>query len=167
MQTATFAAMLPGIVDAISIEAQQFYDLHFAADDPAKVTLKLGVTTPPSCSGSNHHNFEFTIPVVEFGIQIGGTTVTRPQAFLNEAKLTQLALSVRFAAALVCAPVPFWTKRANHGPAAPQPDTRIQWQIEVNRRDGKDVEEWMNCGSEPEINVSDRKWLRNGYVNFL
>src|ERR1035437_2621140 len=47
----------------------------------------------------------------------------------------------RLAAALVCAPVPFWTKRANHGPAAPQPDTRIKWQIEVNGRDGKDVEE--------------------------
>ena len=99
--TGTFAAMLPGIVDAISDEAQRFYDLYFAAGDPAKVTLKLGVTTPPSCSGNNYQNFQFTIPVVKFGIQIGGKTVARPQAFLNEAKLTQLALSVRFAASLV------------------------------------------------------------------
>ena len=45
-------------------------------------------------------NSEFTIPIVEFGIQAGGT-ITRPQVFLNEAKLTQLALSVRFAASLV------------------------------------------------------------------
>jgi len=32
---------------------------------------------------------------------MGGETIVRPQTFLNEAKLTQLALSVRFAASLV------------------------------------------------------------------
>jgi energy-coupling factor transporter ATP-binding protein EcfA2 len=99
--TEAFARILPGIVDAISSEAQKFYDTHFAADDPAQVTLKLGVTTPPSAIGSNQNDFRFTKPVVEFGVQIGGHTVTRPQSFLNEAKLTQLALSVRFAASLV------------------------------------------------------------------
>lgn len=96
-----FAAILPGIVDAISLEAQRFYDEHFAKGDPAKVTLKLGVTTPPSFTGTNQQTRQFTVPVVEFGIQIGGNTVNRPQVFLNEAKLTQLALSVRFAASLV------------------------------------------------------------------
>lgn len=100
-KTNDFAAMLPGIVDAISTEAQRFYDDHFSADDPAKVTLKLGVTTAPSATGSNQNDFMFTHPVIEFGIQIDGTTVHRPQTFLNEAKLTQLALSVRFAASLV------------------------------------------------------------------
>ena len=99
--TAALATILPGIVDTISIEAQKFYDEHFAADDPDTVTLKVGVTTLPSSTGNNQDNFVFTIPVIEFGIQIGGKKVTRPQAFLNEAKLTQLALSVRFAASLV------------------------------------------------------------------
>lgn len=99
--TAEFAAILPGIVDSISVEAQKFYDEYFAADDVAKVDLKLGVTTLPSSTGSNQHDFEFTIPVVEFGIQIDGRKVSRPQTFLNEAKLTQFALSVRFAASLV------------------------------------------------------------------
>jgi len=99
--TNDFATMLPGIVDAISTEAQRFYDQHFSADDPARVTLKLGVTTPPSATGSNQHDFRFTRPVIEFGIQSDGQTVHRPQTFLNEAKLTQLALSVRFAASLV------------------------------------------------------------------
>lgn len=96
-----FANILPGIVDSISMEAQKFYDTHFATDDPAKVTLKLAVTTPPSATGSNQHDFKFTLPVIEFGVQLDGTTVTKPQSFLNEAKLTQLALSVRFAASLV------------------------------------------------------------------
>lgn len=99
--TTFFAGILPGIVDSISVEAQQFYDRHFSADDPAKVTLKLGVTTPPSSSGGNQQSFQFDKPVIEFGIQIAGKVVNRPQAFLNEAKLTQLALSVRFAASLV------------------------------------------------------------------
>lgn len=99
--TTAFAGILPGIVDSISAEAQKFYDRHFSAGDPAKVTLKLGVTTLPSSSGGNQQSFQFTKPVVEFGIQVAGKVVNRPQAFLNEAKLTQLALSVRFAAALV------------------------------------------------------------------
>lgn len=99
--TQVFAAALPRIVDDISTEAQRFYDIHFAADDPAKVTLKLAVTTPPSATGSNQNDFRFTLPVIEFGVQLDGTTVTKPQSFLNEAKLTQLALSVRFAASLV------------------------------------------------------------------
>lgn len=99
--TVEFAAILPGIVDSISVEAQKFYDEYFAADDVAKVDLKLGVTTLPSSTGSNQHDFEFTIPVIEFGIKIDGRRISRPQAFLNEAKLTQFALSVRFAASLV------------------------------------------------------------------
>ena len=100
-RTQQFASILPSIVDSISAEAQSFYDTHFAANDPAKVTLKLAVTTPPSATGSNQQDFRFTLPVIEFGVQLDGTTVTKPQSFLNEAKLTQLALSVRFAASLV------------------------------------------------------------------
>jgi energy-coupling factor transporter ATP-binding protein EcfA2 len=99
--TTSFAGVLTAVVDAISTEAQKFYDTHFATDDPAKVTLRLAVTTPPSASGSNQDDFTFILPVIEFGVQLGGTTVTKPQSFLNEAKLTQLALSVRFAASLV------------------------------------------------------------------
>ena len=96
--TNTFAGLLPGIVNSISDQAQKFYDKHFSSDDPAKVTLKLGVTTPPSY---DYDTRKFTIPVVEFGIQVPGRVITRPQSYLNEAKLTQLALSVRFAASIV------------------------------------------------------------------
>ncbi len=99
--TTSFAAVLSGVVDAISTEAQKFYETHFAADDPAKVKLKLAVTTPPSATGSDQSDFKFNEPVIEFGVQLDGTTVIKPQSFLNEAKLTQLALSVRFAASLV------------------------------------------------------------------
>lgn len=93
-----FGEILPGIVDPISSEAQKFYDEHFSHGDPAKVTLKLKVTTPPSYDFPNR---KLTIPEVRFGIQVDGKTINRPQAFLNEAKMTQVALSVRFAASLV------------------------------------------------------------------
>jgi len=100
-KTKDFAGLLPSIVDSISTEAQQFYNDHFSADDPATVKLKLGVTTLPAATGSNQNNFRFIRPVIEFGIQMDGKTILHPQTFLNEAKLTQLALSVRFAASLV------------------------------------------------------------------
>ena len=100
-KTDAFATVLPGIVDSISTKAQQFYDEHFAADDPAKVNLKIAVTTAPRSIGSTQNTFIFTKPVISFGIQIDGEEIKRPQSFLNEAKLTQLALSVRFAASLV------------------------------------------------------------------
>ncbi len=99
--TVLFAQCLAGIVEAISKEAQDFYDEHFSVDDAGKVDLKLGLITPPSSSGDNQATFVFKKPLIEFGIQINGHTINRPQAFLNEAKLTQLALSVRFAASLV------------------------------------------------------------------
>jgi energy-coupling factor transporter ATP-binding protein EcfA2 len=96
--TKTFAGILPGIVSSITEEAQKFYDKHFSSGDPAKITLKLGLTRPPSYDFDSR---TFTIPVIEFGIQIPGKAIARTQSFLNEAKLTQLALSVRFAASMV------------------------------------------------------------------
>ena len=90
--------MLEEIVVSISAGAQGFYDQHFASGDAAKVDLRLGLTTPPAFDRKKK---AFTHPVIEFGVQIGGKSIPRPQAFLNESKLTQLALSVRLAAALV------------------------------------------------------------------
>lgn len=40
------------------------------------------------------------MPKIGFEIQLNGKRLTKPQSFLNEAKLTQLALSVRFGATL-------------------------------------------------------------------
>ena len=96
--TTTLAGILPEMIDSISNKAQEFYDLHFSAGDPQPVTLGLGVTAKPSYDRTSKR---FTPPIVEFGIQIGGRTIFRPQTFLNEAKLSQLGLSIRFAASLV------------------------------------------------------------------
>lgn len=100
-KTDNFAQLLAEVVSSISAQAQKFYDKHFAADDPAKVELKLGVTRPPTAIGTNHATFDFKKPRIGFEISVGGQPIKRPQSFLNEAKLTQFALSVRFAASLV------------------------------------------------------------------
>lgn len=93
-----FATMLETLVSEISVAAQTFYDANFAADDTTKIELKLGVTVRPDY---NIPLREFIKPQVGFAIKVGSTVINRPQIFLNEAKLTQLALSVRFGAALV------------------------------------------------------------------
>lgn len=96
--TDAFAAILPGIVNSISLAAQKFYDDHFSADDPAKIEIKLGVTVRPDFDIPKRL---FTKPEIGFAIKIGPEVINRPQVHLNEAKLTQLALSVRFGASLV------------------------------------------------------------------
>lgn len=96
-----FARILPEMVDTISQRAKKFYDKHFSGDDPSPITLRLGVTTLPSATGKNQAEFEFIVPEIELWIQVGDQIIQRPQSYLNEGKLTQLALSVRFAASLV------------------------------------------------------------------
>lgn len=100
-RTNEFAQMLDPIVKSINERAQKFYDEHFSAGDPAKVLLSLKLTQPPSFTGTNQDTRDFKKPIIEFGVRLASHTITRPQSFLNEAKLTQLALSVRFAASLV------------------------------------------------------------------
>lgn len=101
-RVASFATMLDGIIHDIESEAQHFYDRHFSSDDPEPIRLSLGVTTKPSFAGTKLSNSRFTKPVIQFGIQRGnGPPTNRPQVHLNEAKLTQLALSVRFGATSV------------------------------------------------------------------
>ena len=98
-RVAEFAEMLSNLIDSINDAAQKFYDEHFASDDSSKVILKLNVTGPKA-SGAGE-NFRFDKPIIKLGVRIDGKTVHKPQSFLNEAKMTQLALSVRFAASLV------------------------------------------------------------------
>jgi wobble nucleotide-excising tRNase len=98
--------VLDSIVQLISDKAQEFYDQHFASDDPTKITLKLAVpkdkvTNKPIAPAYNRATKTFTPPEILFGLKVGSDQISRPQSFLNEAKFTQLALSVRFAASLV------------------------------------------------------------------
>jgi energy-coupling factor transporter ATP-binding protein EcfA2 len=104
--TVAFAGVLSALVDTVGAKAQEFYDQHFSQGDPARITLGLSVpkkqgTQEPAYPSYDRATGTFQLPVVEFGFQVDGKTITRPQSFLNEAKMTQLALAVRLAASLV------------------------------------------------------------------
>lgn len=93
-----FTDKLIPVVDDISNAAQNFYDEHFAEGDQDKITLKLKVTSKAHYSQSDSILIP---PILRFGIQVGRDEVKKPQSYLNEAKMTQFALSVRFAASRV------------------------------------------------------------------
>lgn len=99
--TVRFAATLTTVINDISKEAQKFYDKHFSKDDQVPIRLAFGVTRPPSFTGTDRTSSNFRKPIIELHIEVAGKVIKRPQSFLNEAKMTQLALSVRFAASLV------------------------------------------------------------------
>lgn len=94
---AKFNAALDEVLHSISLEAQNFYDSHFA-DASTKVELLVGVTA--KASKYDRYTHSFAVPSIGFEVRVNGVPLRKPQTFLNEAKLTQLALSVRFGATL-------------------------------------------------------------------
>lgn len=92
-----FNRALGEVLDSISQEAQKFYDQHFA-DPQKKIEIKVGITK--QASSYDRYQHQFKPPQVGFELQLDGQPLRKPQSFLNEAKLTQLALSVRFGATL-------------------------------------------------------------------
>jgi energy-coupling factor transporter ATP-binding protein EcfA2 len=83
-RVAEFAAILPGIVDSISAEAQKFYDEHFSMGDSAKITLRLGLTTPPSCIGNNQATFNLLDPSSSLVSKQATSLSAVPRAFLTK-----------------------------------------------------------------------------------
>jgi len=94
---ARFNQALDEVLASISAQAQLFYNEHFA-ESGTTVVLKVGATA--KASKYDRYAHRFTVPSIGFEIELNGKVVRKPQSFLNEAKLTQLALSVRFGATL-------------------------------------------------------------------
>lgn len=93
----TFNSELLAVIDSIATKAKEFYTEHFA-DDAAAIELELGITNPA--------HYDRTVktlnaPKLQLGIKDTGKVIHRPHVYLNEAKLTQIAISIRFAASLV------------------------------------------------------------------
>lgn len=97
-QVERFNTALTGVLTSITKEAQLFYDQNFSNDKEPKLHLIVGMTRPTSKYYRDRH-FHLA-PAIGFEIKMDGTPISKPHAFLNEAKLTQLALSVRFGATL-------------------------------------------------------------------
>lgn len=93
---ARFNQALREVLANITTTAQRFYGEHFAEPD-TQVELVVGVTAACHYDRSEHR---ISVPCIGFEVKLNGRPLPRPQSFLNEAKLTQLALSVRFGATL-------------------------------------------------------------------
>jgi energy-coupling factor transporter ATP-binding protein EcfA2 len=93
----TFNNGLTEVLQTISTEAQNFYKNHFSQDDAAPISLIVGVTQAASFDTKTQN---FDRPQIGFEVKSGDVKLENPHTFLNEAKLTQLALSVRFGATL-------------------------------------------------------------------
>lgn len=92
-----FNQALNEVLASISAKAQEFYDHHFL-ETGTTVELKVGVTA--GVSAYDRYEHRFSVPSIGFEVKLNGNVIRKPQSFLNEAKLTQLALSVRFGATL-------------------------------------------------------------------
>lgn len=94
-----FKTALSEVLATITIEAQKFYDLHFKHTDV--LPIQFGVILRNSDTLFDRIVRSFEPPKIGFEIKVGNDPLPRPHTLLNEAKLTQLALSVRFGATLV------------------------------------------------------------------
>jgi energy-coupling factor transporter ATP-binding protein EcfA2 len=93
---ARFNQALGEVLAKITTEAQKFYGQHFAEPDH-QFELVVGLTA--TCSYDRHEH-RISMPRIGFEVKLNGDAIRKPQSFLNEANLTQLALSVRFGATL-------------------------------------------------------------------
>ena len=92
-----FNAELEGVTGAIEDKAREFYAEHFS-DPSVPIEIALKITTPASYDPITK---TISIPKLQLGVRAAGAVISRPQVFLNEAKLTQIAISIRLAASLV------------------------------------------------------------------
>ena len=96
-----FNTGLTEVLARITTEAQAFYEKHFADTEESapekKLTMGVGLSFPSKYDRKAHG---LVPPKVSFEVKLGPNPLPKPHSFLNEAKLTQLALSVRFGATL-------------------------------------------------------------------
>ena len=92
-----FDKSLDEILDSISKEAQRFYDKHFKETGEPELKLEIRLVEILDYDRKKH---QLILPKIGLAIRLGGTPIHKPQTFLNEGKLTQIALSIRFAATL-------------------------------------------------------------------
>ena len=93
-----FKTALSEVLATITLEAQKFYDLHFKHTDVSPIQFGVVLRNPDTLFDRAERSFDS--PKIGFEIRVGNDPLPRPHTLLNEAKLTQLALSIRFGATL-------------------------------------------------------------------
>lgn len=93
-----YCEKIKAVLGAINAEAQTFYNEHFSEGDPLPLTFEIKLE---KSAFRNVGDDAVTPPELRLIVAKGTTNIFRPQSHLNEAKMTQLAISIRFAASLV------------------------------------------------------------------
>ncbi len=91
----TFSNALVDVLDTVSKAGQKFYNDHFRKTDAPALTFTISLTREPDYDRDEH---KLVVPKIGMTVTYGTIPVPRPQSFLNEALLTQMALSIRFGA---------------------------------------------------------------------
>lgn len=89
----SFSVALDDVLTTISTTSQAFYNDHFRRPNQHELKFKIAATRKPSYDRKKH---ELIAPQIGLAVEYDGKNIPRPQSFLNEALLTQLALSIRF-----------------------------------------------------------------------
>lgn len=90
-----FDRTLDEILDSITKSAQKFYDGHFKETGEPELKLDIKLLQILDYDRKKH---QLILPKIGLAIRLDGKPILKPQTFLNEGKLTQVALSIRFAA---------------------------------------------------------------------
>ncbi|MDA3807954.1 MAG: ATP-binding protein [Thiomicrorhabdus sp.] len=88
---------LLAVIKTIATKAKDFYAEYFG-DEAIPIELEIGITDPVRYERPAK---ALVSPELQLHVKLAGKVITRPHVFLNEAKLTQIAISIRFAASLV------------------------------------------------------------------
>ncbi len=92
-----FDKALEEMLGSISKEAQRFYEKHFKVAGEPELKLEIKLVEILDYDRGKH---QLTLPKIGLVIRLDEKPIIKPQTFLNEGKLTQIALSIRFAATL-------------------------------------------------------------------
>jgi len=92
-QIETFNVELDKKIIAITGLATKFYKDHFFVEDDLEILLNFDQKIQ-----FNEKSFKINRPSISLKLKYKGKDIERPQSFLNESRLTAIALSIKFAA---------------------------------------------------------------------
>lgn len=92
-QIETFNVELDKKIIAITGLATKFYKDHFFVEDDLEILLNFDQKIQ-----FNEKSFRINRPSISLKLKYKGKDIERPQSFLNESRLTAIALSIKFAA---------------------------------------------------------------------
>lgn len=93
-----FSTNLRTAIEAINEQAMIFFTKHFQKTGEKITYFKMHLVRDPKYVYKDTH--ELLYPLIGLEVEIDGVPIPKPQSHLNEAKLTQIAIAIRFGATI-------------------------------------------------------------------